>query len=82
MTAVAVGTTVHDFVTVTGQPGSPVPTGNVTIDWFLNGDCSGAPAVERGPVGRSPPTGTFDATAFAFTVNTAGLPRVPGPLPR
>ena len=51
VTTVAVGTTVHDKVTVTGQPGRPTPTGNVTIDWFLNGDCSGAPAVNSGSVG-------------------------------
>ena len=71
VTTVAVGTTVHDFVTVTGQPGSPVPTGNVTIDWFLNGDCSGAPAVIGGPFGLDA-AGQVDATGFAFTVNTAG----------
>ena len=72
VTAVAVGTTVHDFVTVTGQPGSPVPTGNVSIDWFLNGDCSGAPAQNSGPVGPLNASGQFDATGFAFTVNTTG----------
>ena len=73
VTAVAVGTTVHDFVTVTGQPGNPIPTGNVTVDWFLNGDCSGAPAQNSGPVGPLSAAGQFDATAFAFPVNAAGF---------
>jgi len=72
VTVVPVGTTVHDFVAVTGQPGSPPPTGNVTIDWFLNGDCSGNPAVNSGPIALGA-GGTVDATAFAFTVNTAGF---------
>ena len=34
VTSVAVGTTVHDFVTVTGQAGAPVPTGNVNVIGF------------------------------------------------
>ena len=73
VTAVAVGTTVHDFVTVTGQQGAPVPSGNVSIDWFLNGDCSGQPAANSGSVGPLDASGHFDATAFAFPVNTAGF---------
>src|SRR6266498_4251782 len=73
VTAVAVGTTVHDFVTVTGQQGAPVPSGNVSIDWFLNGDCSGQPQTNSGSVGPLDASGHFDATAFAFTVNTAGF---------
>ena len=28
--------------------GQPVPTGNVTIDWFLNSHCTGAPASDFG----------------------------------
>src|SRR6266508_3847056 len=36
VTAVEIGSTVHDFVTVTGQANSPAPSGNVNIDWFLN----------------------------------------------
>ena len=62
----------HDFVTVTGQPGSPNPTGNVNIDWFLNGTCAPAAAVNSGSVGPLNAAGQFDATGFAFTVNTAG----------
>src|SRR5580765_514463 len=45
VTVVEAGSTVHDFVTVNGQGGQPAPSGMVNIDWFLNGDCSGAPAV-------------------------------------
>jgi hypothetical protein len=69
--AVGTGTTVHDFVTVTGQPGSPNPTGNVSIDWFLNGTCDGAPAANSGNIALAA-DGTVDATGFAFTVNSAG----------
>ena len=80
VTAVAAGSTVHDFVTVTGQPGQPTPTGNVNIDWFLNGTCTGAPAANSGSIGPLNASGQFDATGFAFTVNSAGLPRVQGAL--
>src|SRR5206468_9727154 len=73
VTAVAVGSTVHDFVTVNGQPNQPNPQGNVNIDWFLNGTCSGSPAVNSGSVGPLDANGQFDATAFNFTVNSAGL---------
>jgi hypothetical protein len=75
VTTVRVGSTVHDSVSVAGQPGQPVPTGNVNVDWFLNGDCSGAPAANSGSVGPlviGALDATFDATAFAFTVNTTG----------
>ena len=45
----AVGATVHDFVTVSAPPGEPNPSGDVTIDWFLNGTCTGAAAQTGGP---------------------------------
>src|SRR5215212_8578416 len=35
VTAVAAGSTVHDFVTVTSAGNAP-PGGNVAVDWFLN----------------------------------------------
>ena len=77
VTSVPVGTTVHDLVSVQGVAGNPSPTGNVSVDWFLNGDCSGAPAVNSGSVGPLTPSGgsnaSFDATGFAFTVNSAGM---------
>ncbi len=72
VTAVQTGTTVHDFVTVTGQPNNPTPSGNVNIDWFLNGTCTGAPAANSGSIGPLS-AGQFDATGFSFTVNTAGM---------
>src|SRR3954454_1142987 len=73
VTAVPVGSTVHDFVTVADVlPNEPTPTGNVNVDWFLNGDCSGAPAASSGPLGPLDASGQFDATTFAFTVNSAG----------
>jgi len=54
-------------------PNEPFPTGNVNVDWFLNGDCSGAPASSSGPLGPLNASGQFDATTFAFTVNAAGM---------
>ena len=74
VTAVPVGSTVHDLVRVANVlPNQPVPTGNVNVDWFLNGDCSGSPAASSGPLGPLDASGQFDATAFAFTVNTPGM---------
>jgi hypothetical protein len=69
VTAVAVGTQVHDFVTVTGGAGAP--TGSVTIDWFTNNSCSGNPAVTSGsfPLNAA---GQVDATSFNFTPNSPG----------
>jgi hypothetical protein len=72
VTTVSVGTTVHDLVTVTGEPNKPPPGGNVNIDWFLNGDCTGTPAQNSGSVGPLV-NGSFDATAFSFTVTTPGF---------
>src|SRR6266511_397579 len=72
VTAVEVGSTVHDFVTVTGQPANPTPSGNVNIDWFLNGTCDGAPAANSGNLALNA-SGQVDAIGFAFTVNAAGF---------
>jgi len=66
--SIAPGTNVHDFVSVSGQAGSPIPTGNVTIDWFLNGSCSGAPAATS-PTFALNAAGEVDATTFNFTVS-------------
>ncbi len=52
VTLVEARSTVHDFVSATGQPGKPLPSGNVNIDWFLNGDCSGAPRRTRAASAR------------------------------
>ena len=42
------GTTVHDFITVTTNdpdPANPIPHGgNVLVEWFENGTCTGAAA--------------------------------------
>src|SRR5262249_27232973 len=56
----------------------PPPTGTVSVDWFLNGDCSGAPQSNSGALGPLAAIGatsnsSFDATAFSFTPNSAGL---------
>jgi hypothetical protein len=71
VTAVEAGSTVHDFVTVSGGAGNPVPTGSVSMDWFLNGSCSGSPAATSAAIPLGP-GGTVDATSFPFTVNAAG----------
>lgn len=72
VTSVNVGATVHNLVIVAGAPGGPVPTGEVDIAWFVNGQCSGPPVASSGPLALDP-TGQFDATTFAFTVNSAGF---------
>jgi hypothetical protein len=66
VTTVEAGTTVHDFVHVAGTAGGPIPSGNVTIDWFTNGTCAGAPASTSAPIALDA-SGNADATAFAFT---------------
>ncbi len=40
VTSVAAGTTVHDFVTVTGPADQPAPTGTVDVQWFTDGGCT------------------------------------------
>src|SRR5262249_23810381 len=45
-------------------------SGNVRVDWFLNGTCAGnAQATTTVALNAA---GTFDASAFNFTVNTPG----------
>src|SRR6266511_944666 len=72
VTAVAVGTPVHDFVTVTGQQGAPVPSGNVSIDWFLNGDCSGQPQTFTAHVNVNDGNGSTNASGalVTFTIDS------------
>src|SRR5262249_15483733 len=62
VTAVPVGSTVHDLVTVTGEerpgvPMQPAPTGNVNVDWFTNGGCSAPVAASSGSIGPLVPKG-------------------------
>ncbi len=73
VTAVAAGSTVHDFVTVTGVQGKPVPSGNVNVDWFLNNTCAGQPQSSSGSVGPLDGNGQFDAIGFAKGPLAAGL---------
>jgi uncharacterized repeat protein (TIGR01451 family) len=70
VTAVEAGQTVHDFVGATGAAGTP--SGNVTVDWFTNNTCSGAPQSNSGNVALNA-AGQADATGFAKTPNAAGL---------
>jgi len=67
VTTVLAGSTVHDFVTVSGPA-----TGNVTFDWFTNDTCSGAPQSNSGNVALDA-TGHADATGFAKGPLTAGV---------
>jgi hypothetical protein len=59
---VPAGTTVHDLAVVDGGQGNPVPTGTVTLDWFTNDTCTGAPATTSAPLALL--NGQVDATAF------------------
>ncbi len=61
VTALEAGATVHDFVTVNGQPGSPPPSGTVSLAWFTNGTCAGAAAATKNETLSG---GTVDATDF------------------
>jgi uncharacterized repeat protein (TIGR01451 family) len=72
VTVVAAGSVVHDFVTVTGQPGAAVPTGNVTVDFFSGDQCVGAPVATSSPISLDA-KGTVDATGFAQGPVSAGF---------
>ena len=75
VTAVSVGTTVHDFVTVApasgAPPKSPTPTGSVTIDWFTNGTCTAPANAVSSPLTLNS-SGQVNATGFNFTPTSAG----------
>src|SRR6266511_2254695 len=64
VTAVDADTTVHDFVTVTGQPGQPVPSGNVTIEIYGNGTCAGNWSARTFPIGPLDANSRLDARTF------------------
>jgi uncharacterized repeat protein (TIGR01451 family) len=72
---VGVGTPVHDSVTVVPDATDPTPTptitGNVTINWFTNGGCTGTPNSTSSPLSL-PTNGMVDATGFNFTPTAAG----------
>src|SRR4051794_5466643 len=71
VTVVPAGTTVHDSVSVTAPVGSPVPTGNVTLDWFTNSSCEGNPSSTSGNFPLV--NGSVDAMAFAKGPLAAGF---------
>jgi hypothetical protein len=68
VTAVPTGTVVHDFVSVTGQPQQPTPTGNVLIERFSNRSCSGA--VAGSTTVPLTANGTVDAANFTYSQPT------------
>ena len=61
VTVVEVGSTVHDLVSVTGAVGTP--SGNVRLDWFTNGTCTGAAAATSANLALNA-NGQLDATPF------------------
>ena len=63
VTVVEARSTVHDSVAVSGVAGQPTPSGNVTVDWFTNGNCAGEPAATSGNATLDA-SGHADATAF------------------
>jgi uncharacterized repeat protein (TIGR01451 family) len=67
VTVVETGSTVHDFVSVSGPA-----SGNVTVDWFTNNTCSGTPASNSGNLALGA-NGQVDATGFAKGPLAAGL---------
>ncbi|MDQ1425131.1 MAG: large repetitive protein, partial [Acidimicrobiaceae bacterium] len=67
VTAVEAGSTVHDFITVSGPK-----SGNVTVDWFTNNTCSGTPQSTSAPVALNA-NGQAEMTAFAKGPLAAGL---------
>jgi uncharacterized repeat protein (TIGR01451 family) len=67
VTAVETGSTVHDFVAVSGAT-----SGNVTVDWFTNNTCSGTAASNSGNVALTA-NGTVDVTGFAKGSLAPGL---------
>jgi hypothetical protein len=68
--AIGPNITVHDFGTVSGAAGKPIPTGTVTLEWFTNGGCTTAAASST--VGPLDGAGRFDAVGFAFTPGSVG----------
>src|SRR6185369_1701151 len=68
VTSIAVGTAVHDYVTLSG--GGPVPGGTATISWFTNNTCAGSAAKVSSPLTLV--GGAIDATSFAQTPSSAG----------
>jgi hypothetical protein len=85
VTTVAPNSIVHDSITVSGPAGGPAPTGSVSVEWFTNGSCSGAPAASSGedPLAGSQwdatefPQGPLAAGAYAFRGHYAGDPANP-----
>jgi len=63
VTTVEAGTTVHDFVSVTGGAGNPTPTGTVNVKWFTNNSCTGSAQSSSGNVSLAG-NGTADLTSF------------------
>jgi Bacterial Ig-like domain (group 3)/Galactose oxidase, central domain len=70
VTSVAAGTIVHDKATLTANGSLPLPTGNVTFNWFTNGDCTGTPTATSGTFTLT--SGALDGTTFTQTPTASG----------
>ena len=70
VTTVAAGTTVHDFITVSGAGATPTET--ATLDWFTNGACAPNPQSTSAALTLDG-TGHVEATSFAKGPLAAGL---------
>ena len=81
VTTVPAGTTVHDYVTVSA-PGHPAATGQVTLDWFTNNTCSGAPPDDVGADGAGRERAARRDRASRVGPLARGSLRLQGPLPR
>ncbi len=68
ITSAANGSVVHDSATVAGT--GPMPTGNVTFDFFTNGTCALTPNQTSGAMALV--GGTVDATSFTQGPLSAG----------
>jgi uncharacterized repeat protein (TIGR01451 family) len=63
VTTVEARATVHDSVHVAGVGDQPNPTGDVTLDWFTNDECSGEPAATSASLTLDA-SGNVDAASF------------------
>jgi hypothetical protein len=72
VTTVEAGSVAHDFVTVTGQPTKPPPSGNVTFEFFTNNTCAGSAPAMSGPAPLDG-AGRADAVGFAQGPLAAGF---------
>ncbi len=72
-TSVALGTIVHDKVTVTGEVGGPAPSGTANFNLYNNNSCSGTPSSMQSNVVLATSTNIGTAESNATTTSGAGM---------